>query len=193
MRDVQTGYICAHFEGHYFGVSFHPDSRRVAAAAHDGAVHVYDVLTHERVVTIDAHVGTCNDAAFSPDGKRLATCGNDNSLRIWDTDRWENLLELPGHDSYVRGLAWSADGEALVSVSGDKVVRVWDAMPRAERYALGLQQQALEDGIRKRVEEIASAAASPEDALAETRSAWPESPAHRRAAVRILARLHQPK
>jgi WD40 repeat protein len=193
VRDVETGTCVAHFDGgdyHYFGVSFHPDSRRLACAAIDGTIDIYDVETQELVKRIEAHASQCWDVAYSPDGKLLASAGNDNALRLWDVETYERLLELPGHRSYVRCLNWSADGSMLVSGSGDYGVRIWDATPRSERYAKLLASRALQGEVSADVLELHAAEAGDRDAVAqEIRRRFAGDDARRRAALKVLARI----
>jgi len=193
VREAATGHCVAHFEAgdyHYFGVSFHADGRRLACAAGDGTIDVFDVETQELVKQIAAHTGQCWDVAFSPDGKLLASAGNDNALRLWDAETYEPLLELPGHRSYVRCINWSSDGSMLVSGSGDHGVRIWDATPRSERYAQLLANRALEDEVRAEVLELYATEAGDREAVAEAiRSRFGRDAAHRRAALKVLARM----
>ena len=189
VRDAITGDCVAHFEGLYNGVSFHPDSIRIAAGREDGGIDIFDVHTSRRVTRIEAHKGACWDLAFSPDGTRLASGGNDNALRLWDAETYEQMIELPGHRSYVRGVAWSADGTMLASACGDYLVRVWDSVSRRERYGQRLAQRALEDEVRAQVEALHRAGGERQAVMAELRKLWPEGSARRRAALKVLARL----
>lgn len=193
VREVTTGYCVAQFgerDYQYYGVSFHPDARRLACGASDGTIDVFDVETQELVRRIDAHTGECFDVAFSPDGKLLASAGNDNALRLWDAETYEPLLELPSHRSYVRCLAWSSDGSMLVSGSGDYGVRIWDVAPRSERYAQLLVNRALEREVAAEVLELHSTQGGDRVAVAQAvRRRFGSDAARRRAALRVLARV----
>ncbi|MCK5945273.1 MAG: protein kinase [Planctomycetes bacterium] len=187
--DAITGECVAHFEGRYNGVSFHPDSTRIAAARHDGGIDIFDVPSQRLLAAIEAHKGPCWDVAFSPDGTRLASGGNDNALRLWDAGTYERLIELPGHRSYVRCVAWSADGTMLASACADYRVRIWDSVSRRERYGQQLVQQALEGEVRAQVDALHQTLGEPDAVMAELRKLWPEGSARRRAAMKVLARL----
>jgi hypothetical protein len=191
VREVTTGLCTAHFDGgnyHYWSVSFHPDSRRLACGALDGTIDVFDVETQELVTRIEAHASEVMDVAFSPDGKLLASAGNDNALRLWDAETYERLLELPGHRSYVRCLNWSPDGSRLVSGSGDYGVRIWDAVPRSERYAQLLASRELEREVGEEVLKLLSTESGDRAAVARAiKSRFESDPARRRAALKVLA------
>ncbi len=188
VRDRLTGVALHHFEGSYWGVDFHPDSRRLACGTGEGTVEVFDLSTGELLSRFEAHSGPCLDLAFSPDGTRLATSGNDNALRLWDPDSFDPLLEFPGHRSYIRGIAWSPDSTMLVSACGDYTVRVWDSVPRDQRYSQLLVQRALEDGVRAEVEAMAASHATTAELLDVIRRRWPDDLTRRRAAMKVAAR-----
>lgn len=188
VRDRATGLVLQHFEGIYWGVDVHPDSRRLACGGNDGSVSLFDLVTGERLARIAAHTRAVYDVAFSPDGTRLVSAGDDNALRLWDSDTLDSLLEFPGHRSYVRGVAWSPDGTMLVSACGDYTVRIWDSVPRSQRYAQLLALRALEDEVRFEVESIADASESPEEAVRALRRRWSDDPDRQRASVRVFAR-----
>lgn len=192
VRDVATGQCVAQFDGgycHYWGISFHPDSRTLACGAKDGTIDIFDVETKELLKRIEAHSGHCYDVAFSPDGKLLASAGNDNALRLWDAETYEPLLELPGHRSYVRCLNWSTDGTKLVSGSGDYVVRIWDATPRSEQYAKLLANRELEREVSAEVQGWCSTEGGNREAVARSiKRRFASDAARRRAALKVLAK-----
>ncbi|MCK2239165.1 MULTISPECIES: helix-turn-helix domain-containing protein [unclassified Crossiella] len=72
-----------------YRLTFAPDGKRLAGAAEDGVVRVWD-LSDPRVPVEQArlagHSGPVPGVAFSPDGAQLVTSGNDRAVRQWDTD-----------------------------------------------------------------------------------------------------------
>ena len=131
--DVASGQIVGDLPGRYYGLAFHPDGRRLAAAGIDGTIDVWDYRRRERLASYTGHQSTVYCVDYSPDGSRLASGGNDTTVRIWDADSGDQLLELRGHEQYVHAILFSPDGSQLASASGDTTVRIWDTVPRAER------------------------------------------------------------
>ncbi len=188
LRDANSGYCIAEFQGRYRGIAFHPDSQRIACGTEDGGISIFEVPSGRPLGHIEsAHHSACLDVAFSPDGSRLASAGNDNRLRLWDAETLEPLLEFPGHRSYVHSVAWSPDGTMLASGSGDRVVRVWDSVPRERRYRQWLETRELDVEVSAEVR--AWHADDPEGVLPRIRERWGADDRRRLAAFRVLAGL----
>src|SRR5262249_52893584 len=89
MRSGRLAVLRGH-QGAVDVVAWSPDGARLASAARDGTVRVWDTRTGECLDRI--HVGgrsaTC--VQYSPDGSRLA-CVASNWLRVWDGDGWRNF------------------------------------------------------------------------------------------------------
>jgi WD40 repeat protein len=71
--------------GDIYAVAFHPDGTRLATAARDGAVWLWDLARGEEVARLRGHGGFVWSLAFSPDGATLASGGADATVRLWDT------------------------------------------------------------------------------------------------------------
>jgi WD40 repeat protein len=69
-----------------YAVAFHPDGTRLASAARDGAIWLWDVARGEEVVRLPGHKGFVWSLAFSPDGATLASGSGDATIRLWDTE-----------------------------------------------------------------------------------------------------------
>jgi WD40 repeat protein len=64
---------------------FSPDSRRLATAAFDGRIQIWDAKTGEEVLNLHhATQGALLCFAFSPDGTNLASACTDGVNRVWD-------------------------------------------------------------------------------------------------------------
>jgi RNA polymerase sigma factor (sigma-70 family) len=65
-------------------VAFSPDSRLIAYAALDNALHIFGVATGQPLARFDGHTGLLGAVAFAPDGRSVATTSNDTTALIWD-------------------------------------------------------------------------------------------------------------
>ena len=108
------------------GAAFSSDGRRLASAAQDHLVHIWNLSSGEAEVTLSGHERAVYNAVFSPDDKRVATASRDGTVRIWDSKTGEQWAELR-HDGAVWLVAYSPDGSRLASASSDRSVRIWDA------------------------------------------------------------------
>jgi WD40 repeat protein/serine/threonine protein kinase len=129
-------------------LSWCPDGTRLAVAAEDELVHVWDVDTGKELALLHGHPPTVDfhevfgAVAWSPDGKRLASVSPDRTFLLWDTATWKEILalRLPGQSGrrsellpgFSGTLAWSPDGWQL-AFFGSGIGAIWDATPEEEK------------------------------------------------------------
>ncbi len=70
-------------------VAFSHRGTRIATAAVDGTVRVWDAATGAELATFGGSEGAMTRLAFSPDDSRLAVGGDDGKVRIWDLSTLE--------------------------------------------------------------------------------------------------------
>ena len=63
-------------------VAVSPDGTRIATAAQDGTVSLWQADTGRRVLTLYPHDAGVSDVAFSPDGRFLASAGRDGTVAL---------------------------------------------------------------------------------------------------------------
>jgi len=90
--DAQTGSAdrALTFSGHtgwIDGVSFSPDSQRLAIASSDQTAKVWDAATGQETLTLKEHDRGISSVSFSPDGKWLASASYDQTVKVWDVSR----------------------------------------------------------------------------------------------------------
>ncbi|MDQ2907481.1 MAG: protein kinase [Chloroflexota bacterium] len=109
-----------------FTIAWSPDGLYIASAGKDGAVHIWNADTGERIYTYQGDKGWIHAVAWSPDSKYLAA-GIDKKIEVWEATTGDELIDYHGHTSTVIALAWSPDGRRIVSCSMYDGVLVWYA------------------------------------------------------------------
>ncbi|WP_220197478.1 WD40 repeat domain-containing protein, partial [Ktedonospora formicarum] len=111
------------------GVSWSPDSTRIAYGVENGIVEVLDLKNNGRDnKTYHLDAGDLVGAvAFSPDGNWLAwvvTTPGTPKVTVVDIASGE-AKSYQEHTDLINAIAWSPDSTRIASVSNDKTVRVW--------------------------------------------------------------------
>jgi WD40 repeat protein len=109
LRRLFQAHLLATLTGHEAGVlavAFSPDGERVAAAAADGFIRVWDRRTLREVLTLRGSTDAVAALAFSPEGEYLASGSAGGSVCVWDAVSGEGLATLKAHSGGVTGLAF---------------------------------------------------------------------------------------
>jgi WD40 repeat protein/serine/threonine protein kinase len=105
---------------------FRPDGRRIALAATDGTVRIWDAVTRKELLRPGHHNDVVAGLAFSPDGRFLASAGWDRAVKVWDTTTGRVTQLSPGHTDRVQSVAFHPDGRRLASAGWDGSVKIWN-------------------------------------------------------------------
>jgi WD40 repeat protein len=108
-------------------VAWAPDGIRIASAAEDKTIQIWNALTGNHLLTYTAHETTIRAITWSPDGKSIASAGHDGTIQIWETLTGNHIFTFQKHSGSVYTVAWSPDGEYLASGGADNIVHIWRA------------------------------------------------------------------
>jgi WD40 repeat protein len=107
-------------------VAFSPDGKTLASAGWEEAVTLWDVETHTKKATINAHFSPVYSVAFSPDGKILAFAGGEGVIEIWDLATGKSTI-APEEVGMCLCVTFSPNGKCLAGAGGKTgAVFLWD-------------------------------------------------------------------
>jgi WD40 repeat protein len=141
--NLATGKRARTYQSHeqpVTALAFSADGKRLATAAADGTVRVWEDGSEDELgkIVLSEQPGLGVLAlAFSPDGKRLATGGMDRRLQIWDTATFKELRKLPDQGGAVHAVAFSADGATLAAGDANGGISLWDPATGKQRRGGG--------------------------------------------------------
>lgn len=115
-----------------WSIAFSPDGSKLAAAAEDGCVKLWDAATGQELAVLSRHEQGILSVASSPDGRTLATASSDTTAKLWHAATGRVLATLKGHTQRVNAAAFSPDGNRLATGSDDGTVKMWDTETASE-------------------------------------------------------------
>lgn len=109
-------------------VSFSIDGANIAAGMDNGSVHVYNVKTGQKVLTMkESHTEKVRYLTYISDGSIIVSASADRSVMFWSAEDGSRLRVMPDlHKDDVLYLAFSNDYRRMVTASADATIKIWD-------------------------------------------------------------------
>jgi WD40 repeat protein/class 3 adenylate cyclase len=124
---VEASLVRARLEGHggaVHSLSLSGDGRRLATAASDGSVRVWDVASRTELGAVRPDRGGPVATVIAPDGATVFAITDGGELWSWDIPGGEGR-GIPAHAALGTDIAISDDGTTIVTADEDGVVQVW--------------------------------------------------------------------
>jgi WD40 repeat protein/tetratricopeptide (TPR) repeat protein len=107
-------------------IAFTTDSQRLATAATDKSVRIWDVQTGELLEVLEGHREGVNAVSFLADGRQLLTRSEDGTVRIWALVADNEIRPPQRFQEKIIGAFVQGDAVWLVVMEDDNTVTVWD-------------------------------------------------------------------
>lgn len=138
--NVENGALIADLfttDDEVFAVAFSPDGTRLAAAAADRSIRLFDVASRQQQKMIEDHADWVMDIAWSPDGKKVATASRDKTSKVFDSTTGESQSTFNGHGQPVFGVGFLPDGNSVATSGRDNRIRVWAVADAKQAREIG--------------------------------------------------------
>jgi WD40 repeat protein len=123
-----TGRRLATFDyGLALTLAVSPSGRWIVSGGSDGKVKVWDAITLQETLSINAYTRRVTAVTVTADERKIVSSGADGAIRIWSASDGQLLATFHGHKGAVNSLVVSIDGRLIVTGSADRSIRVWDA------------------------------------------------------------------
>ncbi|PAV62591.1 hypothetical protein WR25_26421 [Diploscapter pachys] len=116
-----------------FSVRFSHDSSEILCGSSDYRIHIFDIATEKRVVSIEqAHGDDVNSVCYGDNDHLIYSGGDDGIVKVWDRRAWREgdtlqpVGEFGGHRDGVTFVDARGDDRYLLSNSKDQTIKVWD-------------------------------------------------------------------
>jgi WD40 repeat protein len=132
--DAATGELCAELQvGSVTSqvLAWHPDGIRLAIGSTDPRIQIWNVITKQKVASLEGHVQQVTNLSFHPDGQLLASCGWEGVCRFWNPSTGRQVMQS---SSFTPPFFFSRDGQWFGAIgTGDEGKRLEAASPSEYR------------------------------------------------------------
>jgi WD40 repeat protein len=109
-----------------FDVAVSPDGKKIAVAAADRSIRIFDVASGKQERLIENHADWVMAVAWSADGTKLASGSRDKTAKVFEAATGQLLATYSGHNETVYGVAFKPDGKQVYSSGRDNKIHLWN-------------------------------------------------------------------
>lgn len=122
--DTPNGAFCCAFSNNGFFLAI----ACVAPQHSSNLIKIYDVLTGDRLTTMEGHIDLIYQLTWSSNDLELLSCSSDGTARIWIVDSSHTDCKILHHPAFVYAVIYQCHQDESKVVTGcyDGFIRIWD-------------------------------------------------------------------
>lgn len=119
-----------------YGLSFAPDSSRVAFGSSDHTVRVISIADEKQLVKFDNHGDWVFGTVFSTDGSHFVSCSRDTALKLVEVDTGSFVDDVNSSNKgygEINAIARHPNADQVLSVGEDRIPRLYKMFRETRR------------------------------------------------------------
>ncbi len=119
-----------------YGLSFSPDTKRVAIGSSDKTVRVISITDEKELVKFDNHGDWVFGTVFSTDGSHFVSCSRDTALKLVEVDTGSFVDDVNSSNKgygEINAIARHPNADQVLSVGEDRIPRLYRMFRQTRR------------------------------------------------------------
>jgi WD40 repeat protein len=117
---------------------------RLLGIGHDDGVDIWDVISKQKLATLQTTRIRVLNLSISRDETRVATAGSDGKVHLWQIPTNKKITTFHGQLSTYNAVGFSPDDQRLAACGADGRMTFWDTTTFQEVASLKLEPYELE-------------------------------------------------
>ena len=107
-------------------VDINKEVTKAVSSSLDSTIHLWDMISGERIRKIDNGPMESWTIGFSPDSKHIISGAQNGKVHFFDTETGQKTQQMDTRGKFVLSIAYSPDGKYVASGAIDGIINVFD-------------------------------------------------------------------
>jgi WD40 repeat protein len=113
--------------GGIVSVAFSPDGQMLAASDNRGEIHILNICSGQKLMTLSGHHSWVFSLVFSPNSITLASASDDFVVKLWEITTGDCLQTLRGPSNLLNIVTFNPDERRIISDDKNAAIQLWNA------------------------------------------------------------------